>query len=103
VVSTLRQLAPLTEKQFQAQVVEMAKWLGWDVFYDTQPKGSVKGWPDLTLMRPPRLVFAELKSAVGRFTKPQRYWLDHLRQCGGVEVYEWRPADWPQIEEVLKR
>ena len=92
----------LTEKQFQSQVIEAAKWFGWDVYHATLSKWSEKGWPDLTLMRPPRLAFAELKSAIGRVSPRQSYWLEHLRQCEGVEVYLWRPVDWPAIESALR-
>lgn len=99
-MTTLRAVA-LTEKQFQGQVVELAKIRHWDVYHAQLAKWSEKGWPDLTLMRPPRLVFAELKSEKGKTTERQRYWLEHLEQCG-IEVYLWRPSDWDDVERVLR-
>jgi hypothetical protein len=60
------------------------------------------GLPDLILCKPPRLIFAELKSERGRVRAEQQAWLDALRQCAGVEVYLWRPSDWASIVETLK-
>ena len=100
------------EREFQARVIELARLLGWRVHH-TRPALTQRGrWltpiqgeaglPDLILLRPPRLVFAELKSEKGRVSKEQQAWLDALRQCNGVEVYLWRPSDWASIVETLK-
>ena len=90
-----------TEKQFQAAVRQYAAALGWHVYCVWNSRHSPKGWPDLTLIRPPRLVFAELKSARGKPTPEQSFTLD-LLQAAGAEAYLWRPADWPEIEAVLR-
>ena len=55
------------------------------------------------LTRPPRLIFAEMKSAKGRVSEAQRDWLDDLDACPGVESYTWRPSDWFDIELILAR
>jgi hypothetical protein len=44
-----------------------------------------------------------LKTAVGRVTPLQQMWLDVLQQARGVEVYVWRPDDWPAIEARFLR
>jgi hypothetical protein len=44
------------------------------------------------------LILAELKTAVGKVTAFQQSWLELLDQVQGVEVYVWRPSDWPAIE-----
>ena len=59
------------------------------------------GSPDLTLVRPPRIVFAELKSHTGKPTDRQLEWLDVLRLLPGAEVHLWSPADWDELVEVL--
>lgn len=59
------------------------------------------GFPDLVLVRRPRVIFAELKAERGRLLDAQRDWLAALRDCS-VESYLWRPSDWPEIERVLR-
>ena len=64
------------EQSFQEAVLEVAKLAGWrslhirpagraDGSWRTPIGGDGKGWPDLTLVRPPRLLFVELKSESG--------------------------------------
>ena len=93
---------PLTERQFQSQVVDLARLFNWRIYHPFLSKWSEKGYPDLTLVRPPRLVFAELKREGGRPTAVQTEWLDLLGQCVGVESYLWRPADLEAIAECLR-
>lgn len=99
------------EREFQARVVALARQLGWRVHHTrpaqyrsgrwATPLTGDAGLPDLILLRPPRLVFAELKSERGRVSKAQAEWLDALQQCVGVEVYLWRPSDWQAIVKIL--
>jgi hypothetical protein len=57
--------------------------------------------PDLVLVRPPRLIFAELKSESGQVRANQTEWLDVLRLLPAAETYLWRPSDWDEPVEVL--
>ncbi len=50
-------------------------------------------------MRPPAVVFAELKTETGSVRTEQHGWLSALRGCEGVEARLWRPRDWQEIEE----
>ena len=95
-------MMPETEKQFQQAVREYARITGWRDFCHWLSIRSPAGYPDLTLLRPPRVVFAELKTERGRVSDAQQETLALLGQCPGVETYLWRPADWPTIEEVLR-
>lgn len=91
----------LTEKQFQARVVGLAVANGWSVYHTHDSRRSQAGYPDLTLWRGKRLVFAELKK--DHKSKPsaaQSATLAALANTGN-EVYLWRPADWAQIVTVL--
>lgn len=63
---------------------------------------SSPGFPDLTLVRGRRLVFAELKGHRGRVEPAQDEWLDLLAEVPGVEVYVWRPRDWRDVVEALR-
>ena len=89
-----------SEAHFQNRVVQLARLFGWKDFHLLDPIGSPAGFPDLLLRRPPRLVWAELKSQHGRVRPAQRAFLDELRACG-QEAFEWRPSDWEQIKTVL--
>jgi hypothetical protein len=93
----------LTEKEFAQQVADLARILGWACYRVWLSVRSPAGFPDLTLVRPPRLIFAELKSEKGRLSPAQEAWLELLRQVPGVEVHVWRPSDWPTILGVLSR
>lgn len=93
---------PLTEGAFQAQVLQLARLYGWHAYHPYDSRRSAKGWPDLALVRPPRLVLVELKTERGRVTPDQQAVLGLLASCPGVETYLFRPRDWEEIEEVLR-
>jgi len=95
----------LTEKAWMAQVVELAGILGWASYHPWLSIHSPRGWPDLALCRPPRLVLAELKSdaKASKVTDAQQMWLDLLDACDGVEAYLWRPSDLETVKAVLQR
>jgi hypothetical protein len=75
---------------------------GWRRYHAWLSKHSPAGFPDACLVRPPRLIFAELKAERGKLSAEQAAWLGALRQVPGIEVYEWRPADMDVIAETLK-
>jgi hypothetical protein len=91
----------LTEARFMAQVVEYARLMGWRTYHTRRSEGSEAGFPDLVLVRRPRIVWAELKSERGKATPQQLVWLLELLECR-QEVYLWRPEDWPRIERILR-
>lgn len=90
-----------SEKQFQAQVLQLAKLCGWKAYHTHNSRRSAPGFPDLVLVRPPRVIFAELKTESGRLRPEQRAWLEALEACPGVEVQVWRPRDLQQIQMEL--
>jgi hypothetical protein len=92
----------LTEKQWLRQVTDLAHLYRWRTFHPWLSIRSERGWPDLALVRPPRLVLAELKTDHGKVTLPQQEWLDLLGACSGVEVHLWRPSDFNDLVEVLR-
>jgi len=95
------QVPPISEEQFQEQVIALAKLFGWTWHHERDARRSTAGYPDLTLMRQPRLLFVELKTNVGRVRPEQKHWLAGLAACG-LETYLWRPRDWPTIEATLR-
>jgi hypothetical protein len=91
-----------SESSFQAHVIELAKLYKWLYFHPWNSMHSVKGYPDLTMVRRDRIVFAELKVGKRQPTAAQLEWLNALGLAGRVEVYLWQPDDMPEIERVLR-
>ena len=92
----------VSERDFQRQVVELAELTGWRTYHTYDSRRSNPGFPDLVLVRAPRVIFAELKREKGRVTVAQRDWARVLRACPGVEYYLWRPSGWDEIEDALQ-
>lgn len=93
---------PISERAWQTQLVQLAHLHGWRTFHVLNPKGMTAGWPDLVLLRPPELVFAELKREHGRVTAAQTEVLAMLEACG-QEVHVWRPSDFDAVHTRLNR
>lgn len=106
--------ANVSERQLEDVIVELAKMNGWLVMHTRAaqkadgswytPLTGHAGYPDLTLVRPPRVIFAELKSRRGRVDQEQKNWLDRLSMCSmAVETYLWRPANFEAVKHILSR
>jgi hypothetical protein len=116
-LATLDQLAQLRkrprqqpERKLTDSIKRYAKRGGWLCFHNLRAKGSDHGFLDLTLLRPPRLVLAELKVPPNnRPSDWQQVWLEYRRTLAlfagphlSIETYVWRPSDWSEIERVLR-
>jgi hypothetical protein len=84
-------LAAVSEKHFRAQVVELARLSGWLCYHTFDSRRSAPGFPDLVMVRPPHVIFAELKSESGKLRPEKDGWLEALRGCEGVYMCLWRP------------
>jgi hypothetical protein len=82
----------VNEREWQREVVRLARYGGWLVFHVYEAKRVVAGWPDLQLLRPPEYMVAELKTDKGRLTLEQENVLWRFERCG-IETHVWRPAD----------
>lgn len=93
----------MTEAQLQAAIVELARLLGWLAYHPFDSRHSAAGYPDLTLTRNGRLVFAELKTETGKLSDAQASWRDALNKAA-CDFYIWRPSRWLDgtIERVLR-
>jgi hypothetical protein len=106
------ELKPITENDFGKQILELARLLGWKSAHfrpaqtahgwRTAVQGDGKGWPDWVLVRPPRIILAELKREQGKTSTEQDEWLALLRKCPTLEVYLWRPSELERIAEILR-
>ena len=101
--STPAPATKLSEKQFQAQVVQLARYQGWLVYHTYDSRRSADGFPDLVLVRPPTVLFVELKTEKGVTSMAQEEWLTVLGDCSQAETALWRPGSWDEIERTLKK
>ena len=83
------------------KVLAAAVPAGWMAYHTHDSRRSEAGFPDLVLVKPPVVVFVELKTNKGRTSKEQTQWLEQLGLCTDIEVHLWRPADWDEIEQRL--
>lgn len=91
----------MTEKQFQTQIVMVAKANGWIVYHTYDSRRSEPGFPDLVLVRD-RVLFRELKTDTGRISQAQQEWGDVLTKAG-ADFKVWRPSDLKAIIKELGR
>ena len=92
----------IREKDLREQIRSLVKIYGWRWAFTQYSLRSPKGLPDLQLVRPPRLIYAELKSETGKLSPEQEAWLEDLRGVPGVEVFVWRPHDIERVAEILR-
>ena len=98
----VKMVKAIPEREFQQQVIDLAHIFHWRVYHTWMSIHSAGGFPDLTLARGNRLIFAETKSEKGRLTLAQAEWLEILKATGKCEVYVWMPSDWPEIVKILE-
>ncbi|GIV20237.1 MAG: hypothetical protein KatS3mg023_1988 [Armatimonadota bacterium] len=99
----VRGAVPIREKEFLQAVRELAELQGWLCYHTWNSLHSPAGFPDLVLVRPPRVLFVELKTGRRKPTPAQQRWLTQLGACPQVEVYLWTPDCWAEIEQTLRR
>ena len=101
------------EANFQRAVIDMAHLYGWRVAHfrrarkangwSTPVAADGKGFPDLFCVRPQtgHRLAAELKVPPNKVSVEQNDWLDAL-ELSGIPAFVWTPAEWVEIESVLK-
>ena len=92
----------MTEAQWQQIIIDAARALQWLVYHTYDSRRSNPGWPDLILVKPPRLIALEVKKEKGRVRPEQIAWIDALGQIPGVTAAIVRPSDWDRVEKILK-
>jgi hypothetical protein len=88
--------AGMSEATLQANILQVAKDLGWLTYHTYDSRRSPAGFPDLVLVHSEqrRCIFSELKTERGRQSAAQRDWERRLRTVSGIEFYLWRPIQW---------
>ena len=97
----------MSEVEFTDNVLKWAKVYGWRRFHvrgNTRRliQGDV-GFPDLVLVRSPRIIFAELKVGRNKPSVEQGDWIAELDDCRFLEVHVWRPEAWSTILATLSK
>jgi len=95
----------MTEGQLQDRILALCAWLHLRVYHVVRSDKAIvtdKGFPDLVIAGPFGTVFAELKDQKRKPTKDQIEWLSTLSRTN-EHVYLWRPSDWDQIQDILKK
>ena len=105
----------MTEADLQRSIIVAAREFQWLAYATYRSMRSEPGFPDLVLVRPPRVMFLELKTAKGRLSKGhwnkagsrllpgQDTWGEALDDCPGVEYLLVRPADLDAVYAKLMR
>ena len=103
----------VSEAEWLAAVADMLDLYGWywihplparraDGRWRTAAQGnSAKGFPELVCVRPPRVVWIELKSEKGRVSPEQRAWIDRLQAAGQEAAVARLPQDWDSLAALL--
>lgn len=82
----------MTERELDKHIRQLAKDLGLLRYHTADSRMSSSGFPDLVLVGPGGVIFAELKSAAGKLRPEQTEWRDRLTEAG-ASWFLWRPAD----------
>ena len=71
-----------TEKALMQMIRGAAKLGGWLCYHTHDSRRSDPGFPDLVLVRPPDLLFVEVKAHNGRVSPEQQAWLEAINAAG---------------------
>lgn len=106
----------VTEDDVDREVRRLAGLYGWRHYHTRYSLRSQAGFPDVFLLRPPRVVTAELKRQGGlptvtrvvydrrgfpRWVDGQLEWLADLASCPQVETYLWWPDSLEEVATIL--
>lgn len=90
----------MSENDLQTTIIGAADLGGWMVFHDNDSRRNRAGFPDLVLLRPPELIFVELKSARGRVSAEQVLWIEQLGQVDYISADVLRPD---RMDDMITR
>lgn len=91
-----------SESEWMDEVRTIARLRDWPFVYHTHDsRHSAAGFPDLVLIRPPRMIFAELKSEQGTTTREQSRYGEAINGCDAPVWEVWRPSDVDHVHETL--
>lgn len=90
------------ETTFQRRLTDLAESEGWLVSHTGKGRKylthAAKGFPDLVLVKPPTLLFLELKDRTGKPGPEQTKWVSRIQRCTQVQAFF---ADQDDAEHVV--
>lgn len=92
----------MNESQFQQKVTDYCDWLRLRWYHVNDSRKDKAGFPDLVIVGPSGVIFAELKSTSGKVSAAQNDWWRDLT-IAGAAAFIWRPEDWHIIDRELTR
>ncbi len=90
----LLMLQQMSEDAWQKTVMERAVTLKWRLYHVYDSRKDKRGFPDLVLIKPPHVLYVELKTAnriKSRRSVEQKEHGDDLLRCPGSFYFLWRP------------
>jgi hypothetical protein len=106
---TSRVLA-VSEAEWMVAVADRLDFYGW-TWHDTwpthrtpgrwTPEHAAKGVPDLICLRPPRVLWLEIKTETGRVSLHQEAWIKGLRQSGQEAYIVHIPRQLQWLDDLL--
>jgi len=104
----------LEEADWMGAVGEALDWLGWSWIHHraartaagwvTATQGNAAaGFPDIVAVRPPRVLWLELKLDKGRVSPEQEDWLATLNDSGQEAHLIRLPREWDRLMELVAR
>ncbi len=91
----------MTGEALQDAIVQTAQLHGWYWFHDTDSRRNNAGLPDLILIKPPRVLFVEVKGDGDRLRPEQAHVLDLLAECDTIASGVVGPDDLEAIQRRL--
>ena len=96
--------AAQSEEDYQAQIIDLAKKLGWRVYHTRDSRRSEPGFPDLILIRGITLLALEVKSAKAKEPPPAQVgWIGAFKQVRKVFADFAYPKDFTDLADTLQR
>jgi hypothetical protein len=89
------------ESELQETVRKTATATGWLHYHPHRSDNSAAGFPDSVILKPPFLIFAELKRSREEPKPEQRAWLDGLNLVTTVTSLVIRPQDMDSFRDGL--
>lgn len=83
---------PQSEKQWMANVTQVARLYGFVVYHTHDSRRSEPGFPDLIMIKGRYMIVVELKTDTGKVTHAQQAWLDAFAGVREVRACVWRPG-----------
>lgn len=93
----------ITEKDWQAQIIEVLNRFKYRVFHEYDSRRNQPGYPDLAaLHNAGDFFFVELKREMGKLTPEQIEVIAALERAG-VTVFVWRPSQFDEVVTILQQ